>query len=163
MIVRPGLSPEVNAFRYRVLGAAFRVHSVLGPALKEKIYQRCLAHALRNDGFHVETERPLDVSFEGLELPRALRIDLVVDDALVIEVKAADVPLAVWNSQMLSYLWHSGLPLGYLINFHVTHLRQGIRPFLNLPDMGPVDAAALKLAEEPTPSDSAGEPAPYPS
>ncbi len=101
--------------------------------MKEGVYRRCFAHSLRKAGHKVEIDRGIDVEFDDLLLPRAMVMDVVVDDTIVCELKARDVPLEVWNSQIIAYLWHSGLPLGYVVNFHVPHLRQGIRPFVNLP------------------------------
>lgn len=129
----PTIDVRLHDLRYRALGSAYRVHSALGPCLREDVYQRCLVQALRNDGFVVETERRIDLEFEGIRLPGALRMDIVVNGALFIEVKACDVPLPHWNAQMLSYLQHSGLPVGCLVNFRVARLRNGIRPYVNIP------------------------------
>lgn len=115
-----------------MLGVAFRVHTALGPSLKEEYYRRALAHGLRKEGFRVETERRMDVTFDDLVFRGALKMD-IVDNTILIEVKARDVPLAVWNAQVWSYLRRSDLPLGYLVNFHVPRLRNGIRPFAKLP------------------------------
>lgn len=77
-------------------------------------------------------EVPIDVVFEGLTLERALRLDLVVENAIILEIKASDIALSVWNSQVVSYLYHTGAPLAYLINFRVGRLKNGIRPFINI-------------------------------
>lgn len=109
--------------------------------MKEAVYHRCLVHALQNDGFTVEQKRRVDLEFEGLALHRVLEMDIIVNDTLVLEVKAHDVALDVWDAQVLSYLWHTGLPLGCIVNFRVAHLRKGIRYFIN---RAPSEEASLE-------------------
>ena len=128
-----GLDDEVpadaNETGRKVLDAAFRVHRSLGPGLLENVYSHCLAHALRSEGLSVEREVRVSVTFEGEVLPAGLRMDMLVEGRVVVEVKAVEALHAVHEAQILSYLKLGRKPLGYLINFHVPRLHQGIRRF----------------------------------
>ena len=122
--------PEaVDAVASQVLNAAFRVHSRLGPGLLESVYSRCLVQALKNEGLHVQREVWVPVEFEGLVLEDGLRMDLLVEDALVVEVKSVDALHAVHEAQLLTYLRLARKPLGLLLNFNVRRLQHGIRRF----------------------------------
>jgi GxxExxY protein len=103
-----------------------KVHSVLGPGLLEAAYKRCLALELRQRGALVVEELELSVVYAGIPVGLAYRIDLLVNDVLVVEVKAASKLLPVHHAQLLSYLRLSGHKIGLLINFNVRHLREGI-------------------------------------
>ena len=110
-----------------ILSAAYKVHARLGPGLLESAYKACLAHELGVFGLHVETEKLLPVRYDGVRVDLGYRLDLLVDDAVIVEVKAVEVILAVHEAQLLSYLRLSGKRVGLLINFNVARLRQGIR------------------------------------
>lgn len=114
---------EVEAVRERVLNAAHRVHRKIGPGFREKIYETFLVHALRRDGIRVDQQVSLDLEFEGLVIHQAGRADLIVEQCLVVEVKAVDA--RVHGAQVISYLKSSGLPLGIVLNFNVPLLREG--------------------------------------
>ena len=120
------LSP--NELSHEIIRAALKVHTALGPGLLESAYQTCLAYELREMGFRVETEVPLPVVYKGVQLDCGYRLDLVVEDLVVVELKSIDAP--VHKAQMISYLKLSGKSLGLLINFNVTHLREGIKRFV---------------------------------
>lgn len=114
-----------------VIEAAIEVHSALGPGLLESVYVACLAHELRARGIRVSTEVPLPLRYRGVTIDCAYRLDLVVEDSVIVEVKAASKLLAVHHAQLLSYLRLAGMPVGLLINFHERHLRHGIRRLIN--------------------------------
>lgn len=114
-----------------VIGAAIRVHSVLGPGLLESTYEVCLAEELRQRGHDVRTQVAVPVVYRGLEVPNGYRIDLLVDEQVVVEVKAVEAIAAVHKAQLLTYLKLSGYPIGLLINFLGTRLRDGIRRMVN--------------------------------
>lgn len=118
---------EFNDLARRVLDAAFRVHRALGPGLLESVYVKCFVQALRNDGLHVDQEVWLPLEFEGAVFEKCLRMDLLVENQLIVEVKAVETLHAVHVAQTLTYLRLCNLPLGLLINFHVTRLQHGIR------------------------------------
>jgi len=109
-----------------IVNAAYAVHSQLGPGLLESVYEKCLAHAMRKRGLLVRRQVFLPIEFEGLTLPSALRLDLLVNDCVVVEVKAAEGLLPVHKAQLLTYLKLSGHRLGLLINFNVPLIRNGI-------------------------------------
>ena len=103
-----------------------KAHSLLGPGLLESAYQACLAHELRNRGFHVDTEVALPVIYEGCKIEAGYRIDLVVEHRVVVEIKSAEAIHPIHKAQLLSYLRLSGMRVGLLINFNVVHLKDGI-------------------------------------
>lgn len=107
-----------------------RVHSALGPGLLESVYRVCLSHELTKRGLKVATEKPVQINYDGIVLQSGLRIDLVVEDVVVVEVKAVERMKELYESQLLSYLRLSGVRTGLLINFNVRHLRHGIRRFV---------------------------------
>ena len=109
-----------------------KVHSTLGPGLLEAAYEACLVHELRKRGRRVLNQLPLPVLYDGVSIELGYRIDLLVDDTLVVELKAITKLQPVHEAQLLSYLRLSGHQLGLLINFHVPHLRDGIKRKINL-------------------------------
>ncbi|MEP6732097.1 MAG: GxxExxY protein [bacterium] len=118
---------EINDVSGRVVDAAMRVHSTLGPGLLESAYEACLAHELRNRGHHVSIQLPLPISYRGVEIEVGYRLDLLVDDAVIVELKAIAKLAPIHEAQLLSYLKLGGYRVGLLINFHVPHLRDGIK------------------------------------
>ena len=114
----------------RILDAATEVHSALGPGLLENTYAKCLARELREAGIKVDTEVAINIEYKGLVLDSAYRLDLVVADAVVVEIKSVDRLLPVHGSQVLTYLRFSGLRFGLLLNFNVHRLKLGIRRFV---------------------------------
>ena len=113
-----------------VIDAAMRVHSHLGPGLLESAYEACLAQELRNAGLIVQTQVALPVVYDGVKLEVGYRIDLLIENAVIVEVKSVDVLAAIHHAQVLSYLKLSERSLGLLINFNVVHLKDGIKRFV---------------------------------
>ena len=107
-----------------------RVHSELGPGLLESAYNACLQFELNNTGFASLAQVGLPVVYRGIRLDLGYRMDLVVEDLVVVEVKAVDALAPVHQAQILSYLKLSGKSLGLLINFNVVHLKDGIKRFV---------------------------------
>lgn len=122
---------DLNRRTGDVIAAAMAVHSAMGPGLLESAYLACLGYELRSRGVEVRAQIPVPVIYRGISLDAGYRIDLLVDDVLVVEVKAVAKILPIHEAQVLSYLKLSGRPAGLLINFHVLHLRNGIRRLLN--------------------------------
>jgi GxxExxY protein len=118
---------RVNRISGAIVDAAVKVHSRLGPGLLESAYQGCLAHELRKRGFRVETQVGLPVVYEGEKLELGYRMDLLVEDQVVVEIKCAEAIHPVHRAQLLSYLRLSGKRVGLLINFHVVRLKDGIK------------------------------------
>ena len=118
-----------------IIGAAIAVQKALGPGLLESAYEACLAHELSLNGHHVERQVALGLSYRGLEVPQAFRLDLVVDGKVLVELKVVEVFAPEHEAQVLSYLWFSGLPVGLLINFKSVPLaKSGLRRFVMTKD-----------------------------
>jgi GxxExxY protein len=114
-----------------VIAAAMKVHSALGPGLLESAYELCMGHELMKRGFSVRKQAAVQIRYEELTIDNGYRIDLLVDDRVVVELKAIETILPVHRSQLLSYLRLGGFKLGYLLNFNVAHTRDGITRLAN--------------------------------
>ena len=114
----------------RILASAIRVHRRLGPGLLESTYRACLTRQLQLDGLAHETESPIDIAYEGLEISGAYRADIIVEGLVLLELKAVEAILPIHQAQVLTYLRLSGLHVGLLLNFNVPRLKDGIRRFM---------------------------------
>jgi GxxExxY protein len=114
-----------------ILNAAFRVHSAIGPGLLESAYEACLAYELRDQGLKVVTQLPLPLVYRGIRLEVGYRLDLLVEDLVVVEIKSVDKFDPIHQAQVISYLKLSNKKLGMLINFNVLHLKDGIKRVVN--------------------------------
>lgn len=110
-----------------IIGAAIKVHSHLGPGLLESVYETCLVHELRRKGFTVATQRVLSIVYEDLVVDSALRLDILVEDQVVLEIKSVNQLQPIHKAQLISYLRLGDFPLGYLMNFNEVHMRDGIK------------------------------------
>jgi GxxExxY protein len=120
-----------NEVSGQVVNAAMKVHTALGPGLLESAYEACLVYELRTRGLWVETQVPLPIVYEGVRVEAGYRLDLLVEHLVIVELKAVEGISPVHIAQLLSYLKLSGKPIGLLINFHVAHLKDGIRRLVN--------------------------------
>jgi len=120
-----------NDITQAIIGAAMDVHRELGPGLLESAYEACLAYELIQRGFKVERQKELPVKYRNVTLDCGYRMDLLVEDKVVVEVKAIEPLHPVHKAQLLSYLRLSGHKVGLLINFNVTVLKTGIRRVVN--------------------------------
>ncbi len=111
----------------KVLDCAFEVHSNLGPGLLEGVYEECLIFELQNAGLKVEKQKSLPLTYKGLLLESRLRIDILVENQIIIELKAVEELTDVHLAQTLTYLKLSGCRLALLVNFNVTHFKNGIK------------------------------------
>lgn len=118
---------ETNVITGTIVSGAMAVHTELGPGLLESIYRKCLAYELTKRGLHVVQEKPLDILYDGINMGTGLRLDLLVEDRVVVEVKAVEKMINLHQSQLLSHLKLTGIHIGLLINFNVRHLRHGIK------------------------------------
>jgi GxxExxY protein len=118
---------ELNRLTELVIGAAIEVHRQLGPGLLESVYESCLHAELTSMRIEVRRQVVLPITYKGVVLKEGLRLDLLVDDRLIVEVKAVDSLLPVHSAQVITYLKLAGLPIGLLFNFNVPALRQGIK------------------------------------
>ncbi|HEY6280898.1 MAG TPA: GxxExxY protein [Burkholderiales bacterium] len=114
-----------------VLGGAMKVHSALGPGLLESAYEICLAHKITKQGLSIKQQVLLPVQYNGLKLDAGYRLDLLVHNKVIVELKAVEKLLPIHTAQLLSYLKLSQLALGYLLNFNVVHMRDGIKRVVN--------------------------------
>jgi GxxExxY protein len=110
-----------------IIGAAIKVHSHLGPGLLESVYETCLVYELRRKGLAVETQRVLPIQYEDLVVDSALRLDILVEDQVVLEIKSVNQLQPIHKAQLISYLRLGSFPLGYLMNFNEVHMRDGIK------------------------------------
>jgi GxxExxY protein len=114
-----------------VLDAAFKVHTVLGPGLLESVYETCLLHELKLRGIKAEGQVSIPIIYEGMKIDSGVRLDIFVENSVIVEVKAVDNIIPVYKAQLLTYLKLSGIRLGLLINFNTIHLRDGINRLVN--------------------------------
>jgi GxxExxY protein len=122
---------RVNELTSKIIGAAIEVHRLLGPGLLESAYETCLAYELKNQGLSVEQQKPLPLVYKEIHLDHGYRIDLLVNNLVIIELKAVEQITPVHEAQVLSYLRFSGCKVGLLINFNVKLLKDGgIRRFM---------------------------------
>jgi len=122
---------EIEAIGHETYDSSMIVHSALGPGLLESAYQGCLAQELRLRGLHVETQVEVPVTYKGVRLDIGYRIDLVVERAVIVDLKAVKQLHPIPEAQLLSYLKLANYRLGFLINFHIVHLRDGIKRMVN--------------------------------
>src|SRR5215471_12732143 len=115
----------------KVIAAALKVHSAIGPGVLEKVYRTCLQHELRKAGLDVQSEVRLPILYDGLRLESGCRLDLLVENLIVIELKCVDSIEPIHKAQLLTYLRLANKPLGLLLNFNVVHMREGIKRILN--------------------------------
>ena len=117
---------ELNELSRRVLGASIQVHSALGPGLLESAYEACLEHELRGLGLQVERQKTLTIRYRDVIVDPGYRIDLVVESRILLEIKAVRQLIPIHHAQLLTYLKLSGVHLGFLLNFNVSRLKDGI-------------------------------------
>lgn len=122
---------SVNQITETIIGCAIKVHSALGPGLLESAYQQCLFYELKKSGLKVEKEKALPVIYEEIELECGYRLDLFVENRVVVELKAVEALNDIHLAQMLTYLKLSECEVGLLINFNVTQLIKGIKRVIN--------------------------------
>jgi GxxExxY protein len=125
------LSQEEENIGKEVVNTAYKVHKALGPGLLEKVYEVCLCHELRKSGLNVERQLDIPIVYDGITFEEGLRLDLLVENKVVIELKAVDIVNPVWEAQIISHLMLTGKRLGFLINFNVTLVKEGIRRYVN--------------------------------
>ena len=125
------LSEQEEIIGRAIVNASFTVHKSLGPGLLEKVYEVCLSHELRKKGFEVKRQVSLPIVYDGIEFKEGLRLDLLINNLVIVELKAVEIVNPVWESQIISHLKLTDLNLGYLINFNVPLIKNGIRIYRN--------------------------------
>jgi GxxExxY protein len=122
---------ELNQISGAIIDSAMKVHTALGPGMLESAYEVCLIHELRKRGLDVQSQLALPVVYDGVKLDAGYRIDLLVENAVIVELKAVEKLLPIHEAQLLSYLKLSDKRLGLLLNFNVVHFRDGIKRIVN--------------------------------
>ena len=125
--VHTSLDPKLEAIGTKVVDCAFQVHTALGPGLLESVYEVCLCHELTKQGIPYRSQVSLPIVYRDVTLDAGLRIDLLVADSIVVELKAVDKLIELHEAQLLTYLKLTERRLGYLINFNVVLIKHGIR------------------------------------
>ena len=120
-----------NEISYKVIGAIYKVYNELGPGLLESVYEAALCYQLRKDGLKVENQVKLSVIYDGHVLPVDLRLDVLVEDKVIVELKSVTEMKAVYRKQLLTYLKISHLKLGLLVNFDTSDIRSSIHRVVN--------------------------------
>jgi GxxExxY protein len=121
------LSEQEELIGKAIVNASFKVHAELGPGLLERVYEICVAHELSKRGFLVARQVDIPIKYDGIVFNEGLGLDLLVDNNVIVEIKSAEHINAVWQAQVLSHLRLTGHRLGYLINFNVPLIKEGIK------------------------------------
>jgi GxxExxY protein len=124
---------ELNKLSHKVIGLAIEVHRNLGPGLLESAYCECLTYEIKNHSLFAEREKVLPITYKDIVLDHGYRIDLLIENKLVLELKTVEELTDVHQAQMLTYLKLGNYPLGLLINFHTKILKNGLKRFINQP------------------------------
>jgi len=120
-----------NEFTEKIIGACIEIHKTIGPGLLESACEECLCFELSKNGLKFERQKPLPVVYKSVRLDCGYRLDLVVENSVIVELKAVESLLPVYDAQVLTYLKLTGLQIGLLINFNVPVLKQGIKRIVN--------------------------------
>ncbi len=119
--------PHVERVGKAVLDATFKVHTALGPGLLESVYETCTAFETRESGLQVITQVALPVTYRDIKMDAGLRLDMLVENCVIVEFKSVETMNPVYDAQLITYLKLTGIRLGFLINFNVVHLKDGIK------------------------------------
>jgi GxxExxY protein len=125
------MEERIEQIAKNIVHCAYKVHKELGPGLLEKVYEICLVHELEKCGYNVKRQVEIPIVYDGMIFKEGLRLDIVVEDEIIIEVKAVELVNAVWEAQIISQLKITNKKLGFLINFTVPLIKNGIRRFIN--------------------------------
>lgn len=120
------LPTETERLATIIVDSAYKVHSCLGPGLLESVYETCLVYELRKRGVQTETQQELPIFYDNVRLETELRMDIIVSRQIIVEVKAVEQMNRVFKAQLLTYLKLTGIRLGFLLNFNVTLIKNGI-------------------------------------
>lgn len=124
------ISAELNELGTFIVNAAFAVHKNLGPGLLEKVYEICFCYELQKKGIECKRQVEIPIKYESITFSEGLRLDVLVKDRVICELKALETVNPVWEAQILSQMKLTGIRLGYLINFNVINIGKGIRRFV---------------------------------
>lgn len=133
MDITPILSEREEWLAKEIVDCAFKVHKQLGPGLLEKIYEACFCHELSKKDIPYKRQIDIPVFYDGLYFDEGLRLDVLVDDLVICEFEAVETVNSIWQAQIISHLRMTQKRLGFIINFNVVLIKDGIRRFINLP------------------------------
>ncbi|MBK8390677.1 MAG: GxxExxY protein [Saprospiraceae bacterium] len=122
---------SITQLSYDIISCAIKVHKELGPGLLESIYEKCLKYELEKNGYKVSQQMRVPVIYDGIEMDMDLRLDLLVNDSIIIEIKAIEFILPVHEAQLITYMKLLKKPQGLLINFFSKSITKGMEPFVN--------------------------------
>jgi GxxExxY protein len=122
---------DVNQVTGRIVDAALKVHSALGPGLLESAYENCLFYELKKRGIEVRQQLELPVVYDGVNIDAKYRIDLLVENQVIVEVKSVDKLAPIHEAQLLTYMKLSQIKVGFLLNFNTIHLMDGLKRMVN--------------------------------
>lgn len=125
------MEERIEQIAKNIVHCAYKVHKELVPGLLEKVYEICLVHELEKCGYNVKRQVEIPIVYDGMTFKEGLRLDIIVEDEIIIEVKAVELVNAVWEAQIISQLKITNKKLGFLINFTVPLIKNGIRRFIN--------------------------------
>jgi len=122
---------QITQLSYKIVGASIEVHKTLGPGLLESVYEKCLKYQLEQNGHKVIQQAEVPIFYGDLKVEAALRLDLLIDDVIIVELKAVEKILPIHEAQLLSYMKLLKKPQGLLINFHTTNITKSMKPLVN--------------------------------
>jgi GxxExxY protein len=122
---------DITQLSYEITGLAIKVHKELGPGLLESVYEKCLKYELEQNGYKVFQQVPVPIEYGGIIIESELRLDLLVEGKIIIELKAVEELLPVHSAQLLTYMKLLKMPQGLLINFHTTNITKSLKPLVN--------------------------------
>lgn len=122
---------EITQLSYEIVGFAIKVHKKLGPGLLERIYEECLKYELEKNGYHVQQQIKVEIEYYDLELENPLRLDLLVNDCIIVELKTVEKFHPIDEAKLLTYMKLLRAPQGLLINFNTTNITKSVKPIVN--------------------------------
>ncbi len=122
---------EITKLSFEITGFAIKVHKKLGPGLLESVYEQCLKFELERNGYDVKQQLDVKIEYDNLELESTLKIDLLVNDSIIVELKTVENILPIHEAQLLTYMRLLEKPQGLLVNFYTTNITKSLKPFVN--------------------------------
>ena len=122
---------EITQLSYKIIGFAIRVHKKLGPGLLERIYEECLKYELEQNGYHVKQQVNIEVDYYDLQLENPLKLDLLVNDCIIVELKTVDKFHPIDEAKLMTNMKLLSIPQGLLINFNTTNITKSTKPLVN--------------------------------
>ncbi len=125
------IPPEIDSIGKKIVDSVYTIHKNLGPGLLEKVYEVCFCHELNKRGLNFQRQVDIPINYDGIIFNEGLRLDVIVENEIICELKAPEIVNPVWEAQILSHLKLTNKRLGYLINFNVANIGNGIKRFIN--------------------------------